>query len=374
MTIARRDFLLGLPATLPAASSGRGPVAFHYEAIFSAQAAEWYTRFGLIVTGAVLPPSQIGALRRNKSRLIAYEWSSGFYPGDSVSAPARWQSAVRGNARNWLLSPDPSGGAAAAPGRTALWYDFADPGLAAARAAYLAELLEASGYDGLFFDTPGFEQIPETMQAAFKRRHPKADYNQAQGDFFGLLKKKLGAGKIVFLNQGYRHADAMLPHADMDLTESYFATVDGNSTRFRKWHDSAHPWESIRTPMEQLVIPAARKFPNVRFVHVNYAAGGATLARRAARYSWAAARLFHHDAYLIAPGAYADERDEIYFNDPGKPVSTRYSEASGAVWREFENGVVAINSGPGSAVIPGLGLTMPDAPAGYFFPRKRRGA
>lgn len=366
MMLARRDLLLGLPAALHARTA-RGTVAFHYEAVFPPAAVDWYTRFDMLVTGAVLPPSQATALQRNRTRLIAYEWSSGFYPGDSVSAAAVWQSAVRRNAREWLLSPDPVGGAAAAAGRTALWYDFGDPSLIAARAAYLADLIRSSEYDGVFFDTPGFEQIPPEMQRAFKLRHPGADYNRRQGEFFGAVKRRLGAGQVVFLNQGYRHADAMLPHADLDLTESYFAAVHGNTTLFRKWHDPDRPWDSIRTPMEQLVAPAARKFPKVRFVHVNYAAGGATLARRAARYSWAAARLFGHEAYLIAPGAYADERDEIYFTETGRPRAAKYSEAGGVVWREYEKGVVALNSGPGPGKIPGLGLELPDAPAGYFF-------
>jgi hypothetical protein len=368
MTLTRRDLLLAVPAALHGRTAVPGPVAFHYEAVFPAAAVEWYTRFEMLVTGAVLPPSQTNVLRRNRTRLIAYEWSSGFYPGDSVSASARWQAVVRNNASKWLISANPVGGAAAAPGRTALWYDFAEPGLVAARAGYLAELIGSAEYDGIFFDTPGSEQIPQQMLAAFKQRHPQADYDRCQGDFFGALKRKLGPGKTLFLNQGYRHADAMLPHADMDLTESYFAAVEGNTTRFRKWHDPAQPWESIRTPMEQLVMPAARKYPKVRFVHVNYAAGGASLAGRAARYSWAAAHLFGHDAYLIAPGSYASERDEIYFANPGRPRSAKYSEAGGVAWREFENGIVALNSGPGSGKIPGAGLVLPDAPAGYFFP------
>ena len=94
----------------------------------------------------------------------------------------------------------------------------------------------------------------------------------------------------------------MLPHADLDLTESYFTALDGGGTKFRKWHDPGAAWESIRTPMEQLVMPAARKFPQVRFVHANYAAGSAAVAHRAARYSWACAKLWGHEAYLIAPG------------------------------------------------------------------------
>ena len=368
MILTRREALIALAAAAQT-HAGRGAVAFHYEAVFPPDAVEWYTRFDTIVTGAVLPASQASVLRKNKSRLIAYEWSSGFYPGDSVSAELSWQELVRKNAKGWLLSPDPLGGAAAAPGKTALWYDFGSAEMIAARAERLAASIRASGYDGLFFDTPGFEQLPGEMQSAWKRRHPKEDYNHRQGEFFGTIKKRLGANGIVFLNQGYRHADAMLPYADMDLTESYFTAIQGAGTRFRNWHDPAAPWEAVRTPIEQLVLPSARKFPHVRFVHVNYSAGGAAVARRAARYSWACAKVYGHDSYLIAPGAYANERDDIYFNVTGKPEEP-YKEEAGVVWRRYDRGVAAVNFNRGAAQIAGLGLSMPEGQQGYWFPAR----
>ncbi len=84
MTILRRDLLLAFAANLGSAQ-GRGSIAFHYEAVFPPDAVTWYTRFETLVTGAVLAAGQMKQLRRNGSRLIAYEWSSGFYPGDTVS-------------------------------------------------------------------------------------------------------------------------------------------------------------------------------------------------------------------------------------------------------------------------------------------------
>ncbi len=369
MMIGRRGLLFGLAGSLVPGQS-RGAVAFHYEAVFPPDAAEWYTRFRTLVTGAVLPEAQTARLRKRATRLIAYEWSSGFYPGDAVSIAAGWESTVRRNAGKWLLSAEPAGGAAAAPGRTALWYDFGDAGLREARADYLESVLRKSGYDGLFFDTPGFENVPAPLKAAFEQRHPGIDYNHAQGQFFGVLKKRIGESKLIFLNQGYRHAEHMLPHADLDLSESYFTAVDGASMRFRAWNDPAALWESIRTPMEQLIMPAARRFPKVRFVHVNYAAGGPAITRRAARYSWACAKLWNHDAYLIAPGAYAGERDDIYFNETGPPQSDGYRESGGVVWREFEKGVVAVNTATTPSRVPGLGLPLPEGQQGYFFPRR----
>lgn len=368
MIWTRRNLLLGLAASaLPLAP--RRTVAFHYEAVFAPDAVEWYTRFDTLVTGAVLAPAQTEKLRRKTAKLVAYEWSSGFYPGDSSSVDPGWEATLRRNAQAWLISPDPVGGAAAAAGRTALWYDFGDAGLIAARAGYLAEVLRRSSYDGFFFDTPGFEQVPEPMRATFEKRHPGVDYNQVQGAFFGALRRRIGASKIIFLNQGYRHAGHMLPHADLDLTESYFTALDGAGTRFRKWHDPALPWEAIRTPMEQLVAPAAAKFPRVRFVHANYAGGGAATAHRAARFAWACAKLWNHESYLMAPGVWANERDGIYFTETGAPTSSGYQESGAVAWRAFEKGVVAVNTGTAPAKIPELGLTLSEPQQGYFFSR-----
>ncbi len=366
MTIGRRKFLLAMArAAIPAASNGA--VAFHYEAIFGPDAAAWYTRFKILVTGGILADAQTAKLRARGSQLIAYEWSSAFYPGTDSPAAQKWQEAMRGRARDWLLSPDPVAGASAAPGRAALWYDFADPAFAAFRATHLAGRLLESGYDGFFFDTPGFENLPASMQDAYLRRHGSEDYNRCQGAFFAALKARL-PGKLIFLNQGYRHAEHFLPHADLDLTESYFTAIDGNRTRFRKWDDTSTPWQAIRTPMEQLVAPAARKYPQVRFVHANYAAGASAVAHRAARFSWACAKLWGHDSYLISPAAYENERDPIYFTPTGRPKPEPYREQGDVIWRAFEKGIVAVNAGPTAAPIKELGLELPEPQQGYFFP------
>ncbi len=155
----------------------------------------------------------------------------------------------------------------------------------------------------------------------------------------------------IFLNQGYRHAEHLLPHADLDLSESYFTYLDPKgATAFRPWHDTAKPWDAIRTPLEQLIEPALRRFPHVRMVHANYAAADES-ARRSARYSTAAARLFGHRAYTIVPGQPEREEDEAYFAELGAPAGPVES-AGTAVWRRFQNGVAAINAGPHPVRIP----------------------
>lgn len=348
--------MLAAAARQPAAGPADFPVAFHYQAHFAPRQLRWYTRFGALVTGAILPAATTDALRNAGraagTRLIAYEWASGFYQGDAVSAPLDWQRECESRAAQWLITPKPVTGNAAEHGRVAHWYDFASDELIRARAAMLAERLARSGYDGYFFDTVGEQCLAPDVLAAFRRRHPGMDYNAAQGRFLARLRSLLPPGKLIFLNQGYRHADHLLPHADLDLSESYFTYLGpGGATAFRPWHDASKPWEAIRTPLEQLIEPALRRHPHVRMVHANYAAGDES-ARRSARYSAAAARLFGHRAYTIVPGKPEWEEDDTYFTELGAPAGPIESNG-GAVWRRFQNGLAAINASARPVRIPG---------------------
>jgi len=163
-----------------------------------------------------------------------------------------------------------------------------------------------------------------------------------------------------------------LPYADLDLSESYFTYLEGGGTGFRPWHDSARPWESVKTPMQNLVAPVLRAFPRVRMVHVNYAAGEAPRVARARRYSLACARLFSQEAYTIVPGLPAAEEDDYYASDLGRPVSRLEEDlAQGIAWREFERGVVAVNGSARPARLRPLGLVLTDPFQGYVF---RKGA
>jgi hypothetical protein len=347
-----------------------GSVAFHYGAVFDQSAVEWYSRFAILVTGGFLNREESRKLMDRGSRLVAYEWSSAFYPGDAVSADLAWQTEARKHQSTRLLNLLPAGGGAAMPGRTALWYDFADPELRSARAAHLAARVNAGGYAGLFLDTLGFEQLPRELRAVFSARHPGADYNREQGSFLESLRTALGPDKILFLNQGYRHAELFLPHADFDLTESYFVGASAGETYFRPWHDRADSWHSISVPMEQLVQPASRRFPGVRFVHLGYASGSDMQTRRAIGYNYAAARLWDHSAYLVAENP-AAEKDEVYFADLGRPLAATYSQnpADGVAWREFEGGVVALNTGSRPASILNGRYELAEPPRGYVFRR-----
>ena len=356
---------------LVAAARPRAAVAFHYAAVFSPRDLAWYTRFNLLVTGAILSKEQSQKLKRHGTKLIAYEWISGFYPGDAASATPAWQKTVKAMGQPWMLTDQPLSGGAAETGKAAHWYDFGNQQLLEMRAKTLAKRLAEAGYHGFFFDTPGFEHVPPAAQEAFRRRNPGVDYNERQGVFLGELRRLLPAGKIIFLNQGYRHASELLPHADMDLTESSFTGLGPQgSTTFRPWHDESKPWECVRTPIYELALPALRKFPKVQMVHVNYAAGSAAEIRRAHRYAYVTARILGHDAYLIVPSSARAEEDPIYFTELGQPEDHWREEPGGVIWRKFQHGIAAVNSASKPVSIPALGLSLPEPMQGYVFPRK----
>lgn len=368
----RQTLLLGLSTRLSgSATKSRGGVALHYSAAFTARNLAWYTRFEYLVTGAILAPGPSRQLSRTGTKLIAYEWTAGFYPGDAVSAALPWQQHVLANAKDWLLTVQPTPGGAAEKGRAAYWYDFGNAGLIEQRAQALAARLTESGYQGYFFDTPGFEYLPPQAQEAFKRRHPGQDYNERLGLFLATLRRALAPGKIIFLNQGYRHAPHLLPHADLDLSESSFTYLDRQgATQFRPWNDRAKPWEAVKTPMYDLIMPALRKFPKIRMVHVNYAAGAPERVKRAQRYAYSCAAILGHQAYLVVPPSPEAEEDPIYFTELGGPLDYWREEPSGIVWRQFQKGVAAINGGDRPATIPSLGLSLPEPMQGYVFPAK----
>jgi hypothetical protein len=370
--LTRRQSLVYLASGIKDTRTPANPaVAFHYAAVFSADAVRWYGRFSILVTGGILSPEQTGVLKATGLRLIAYDWSSAFYPRQTVPATAAWQNTALQKGAKWLLNSSPVPGASA-EGGAAYWYDFGTREMLRARAEHLAEAAGRFGYDGFFFDTLGFAQLPPAMQNEFRRRHPGVDYEEMQGEFLSQLRRCLPAGKLIFTNQGYRNPEVYLAHADLDLSESYFTFLkpDG-STGFRRWWDRTAPWESIRTPMQELVVPAQRRFPKVRFVHLNYAGGGSSTVRRAIQFSLACARLWGHQSYVVAPKEPSLEADEVYFTDMGEPAESSFQEDrdAGLAWRVFQKAVVALNAGDRAARIKSLGLDLPSPSRGYVFPR-----
>jgi hypothetical protein len=346
----------------------RGRVAFHYEAVFPPVQARWYRRFRILVTGGILSRAETEKLQRDGAHLLAYEWIAGFYPDATYSAAAKWQQSLIQTKSSLTLNSSPLEGGAAMPGKGAFWYDFGNPELILHRASQLSDAIVSSGYAGIFFDTLGWDHLPRSVQARFRQLYPGLDYEAQQGRFLKKLRELLPPQKILFLNQGYRNAAVYLPFADYDLSESLFTYLNGDSTVFRPWRDK-HGKDSVSSILSKNILPASRRFPSVKMVHLNYASANAPTVKRAIRYSYACARLFNHDSYLVCPGSSALEQDDIYFRDLGAPLKSGYSEDStgNVVWREFRHGVVAINAGRSAAEIPGLKLVLSDPPRGYLF-------
>jgi hypothetical protein len=101
--------------------------------------------------------------------------------------------------------------------------------------------LAEAGYHKFFFDTPGFEHLPPAAQQAFRSRHRGMDYNERLGLFLAAMRKAMTPGQLVFLNHGYRHAARLLPHAELDLSESSFTGIGHDCTIFRPWHIRPNP-------------------------------------------------------------------------------------------------------------------------------------
>jgi hypothetical protein len=372
MNVSHRDLIAGAIAS--AASPPRRPVlktvAFDYAGKLPVPDLQFLARFDVVVTGGVLAVDQLQVLRSGRARLVLYQWSSAFYPGQGDPAQNEWQGTVQKNAGAWLLSSKPTTGGAATAGVGALWYDFGNPDLASAFAEHLHKVVAGNGYKGVFLDTLGRPSLPETILREYNKRHPGLEYDRAQAGLITKLRAVLGPDGIIFTNQAYRRAEIFLPNVDFDLIENSATTVGPNGEiRLRPWFDAKAPWESVEVPITNLVIPAAKAFPKTRFVQLNYAAGTDETCRRATRYSFACAKLWDHGSFVAPPHIQNVIRDNIYFARLGEPSGATYEEDrdAGVAWRRFRNGVVAVNSSNVSYKIRSLGLTLSNPPNGYIF-------
>ena len=375
VNLCRREFLYGLAALAEArpavVQTPVKNVAFNYAAISKVADLQYFAKFDLVVTGAILAADQLRPLRAGKARLVVYQWSSAHYPREGSTAERAWEQRLRGHGREWLLSPEPTGGGAAAPGKGALWYDFGDADMRVALAEHIRSLIEENAYRGVFLDTLGLYSVPQPLQGEFQKRHAGLDYNRCQGEFIAKLRDVLGPEAIIFTNQGYRKPECFLPEADLDLIENS-ATLLGNAseTQFRPWFQKGDEWESIEVPMDRLVVPAGRRYPRTRFVHINYVQGDESTCERAVRFGFACAKLWDHLSFVAPPGVQSALPSDVYFRDLGDPLSPSYEEdrSAGVAWRRYQNGVVALNASRDTYRIKELDLVLPRASDGYITP------
>jgi len=315
-----------------AAATRRGAVAFHYARDVTPSQLEWFSRFDVLVTHDPLPAAQVAALHARGTRLVLYEWAVAFYESRADPFAARLLANRQG-----ILNRQPLRGGLGSADAGAYYYDPASPIHAEERARAIARRLREVGYDGVFLDTTTAASVHPDAMAEYRARHPDVAYDVAFARFMKNLRRALKSG-LVITNQGYRAADDYLPYADVDVTESLITHPAGGGFRMRAWNDPADQWNSIDYLMRNLIAPAKRRYPRVRFVHVNYidAPSDETL-----RTIDAIARLFGDDSFVALPAVTAIPSD-VYFVDLGRPRGA-IERRDGRATRRFAHGVVTID-------------------------------
>jgi hypothetical protein len=308
---------------LSVAAEGGG-IAFHYKTPLTPRELEWYSKFEVLVTHDPLPRAQVDVLRRRGVRLALYEWAVAYY--GSLATP--WHRTVP------LLNQRPLRGHLGAPDADAYYYDPASREHQKGRAEFLARRLKAIGYDGIFFDTTTAESVHPDAAAEYRRKHPDLSYDAAFALFLASLRKSVS---LIVTNQGYRAADHVLPYVDWDVSESLITRPRGDTYVMRSWNDPADQWNSIAHLMNHLIAPVRKKYPKVRYAHINYVTGDDL------QKIIAIAKLWDADAVVARPDLSTMFESDLFHLDLGA-AGKRVERTSGA-YREYEKGFIGYNAG-----------------------------
>lgn len=321
----------------------RGGLALHYATPLSARELDWFSRFEVLVTHDPLPRTQVDELHRRGTKLVLYEWAVAYYA--SLATPAHRALPV--------LNRTPLRGHLGATDSDAFYYDPAAREHQRRRADLIIRKLKSIGYDGVFLDTTTSASVHPEALAEYRRRHPDVDYDEA---YAGFLKNLDEAKLIVVSNQGYRRADQVLPYVDWDVTESLITYPQDGAFVLRPWNAPGDRWNSTAFLFRKLILPAQRKYPRVRFTHINYLSMfDANRDAKRVEEIVAIARLYDHDAFIARTDVSTPVETDLYFLDLGEP-KPRVERVNGA-YREFEHGFVAFNGGSkamrvGQRVVP----------------------
>ena len=325
----------------------RGAFAFHYGSSLTREGLQWYSQFDLLVTHDPLPRDQVDQLHTAGTRVLFYEWAVAFYESRATD----WQRSLLSTRNEDLLNQAPLTGASGSSTSGAWYFDPASPHHEFDRATEIVGRIEANGYDGVFFDTTTVENVHPEARKEYERRHPQTPYDLAFSRFLIQLRQKLPKG-IIFTNQGYRSAEYYLPYADWDLTESLVTWPRNGSYQMRPWNDPADPWNSIHFLMRNGIAPAAARYPNVRFGHLNYISQPSP---ETIRLAVAVARLSGGEGYVAAPST-SEEIDPVYFQNLGRPISALVDRPDGmSTYRFFEHGLIAVTAAAEKIVIDNPG-------------------
>lgn len=263
----------------------RGSVAFHYGRALTAAQMELFGRFDVLVTHDPLPKAQVSELHRRGTKLALYEWAVAYY----------------GKHRAGVLNEKPLRGGVGAKDLDAFYYD---PTFARSRSRVLAAKLRKAGYDGVFFDTTTAQSVHPDALREYQRRHPDVAYDAAFAQFLRMLRAELKDG-VILTNQGFHAAEHYLPYVDYDVTESLL--VD----RFR-----VRTFAEIDALMEAWILPAARRYPHVKFIHLNYVAVADDVSIAPVL---AIARHYGHEAYLALHDVTATAMHDVYCSNAMMP-------------------------------------------------------
>lgn len=184
-------------------------------------------------------------------KLLLYEWSVAFYESRATA----WQRSLLDDCRD-LLNNSPLTGWAGSGSAGAWYFDPTSPEHEFGRAEDVVRRLNATGYDGVFFDTTTVLNVHPAARREYEGRYPHIDYDLAFSRFLSQLRRRL-PDAILFTNQAYRKAAYYLPFVNWDLTESLITFPDDGSYQLRPWNDHANPWNSIHFLMRVVIEPLA---------------------------------------------------------------------------------------------------------------------
>ena len=328
---------------------------------------EWASKFDIVQAGGLYDVNVTPKLLKENSLLktsycVGYDWMPAFYYyTQSQNRPfIDW---LYKNKENTTLNP--SGPFPHCKRNHYDWcedyyYDYLDDTVIKKRVEDLIGNMKKRAYNGVFFDWASANFLLENennhIHDFLQEKHPDQDYGEAIGTFYGMLQKK---GALVITNQAFRNHEALLPHVDYDMTESYIATTKTikqkiilvekddkqvetvNVTRYypinansKNMQDTLYYLKLLENYKKQY-----KKYGFKNFIYMNYLAPDykkigtnkykVMKPKNAIYYSYATAKLTDSIVYAEVPHDRSLERDEIYFYDLGEAQGTTYREIEG---------------------------------------------
>ncbi len=357
----------------------------------------WLEGFAVVEAGDLWdgPNPTYAELLGKGVRLLGYDWMPAAYhePEGEDFPLAAWLYENR----DWA-SLNPNGPFPHCQAMGYAWCEdyYFDYGEDRVIARKVQSLVEAAGrWRGIFFDWgPGVfieEEAYDGMRATFARRHPGTDYRQAVGRFYAALARE--APGLIVSNQGFRNAEAVLPHVHLDMTESYAVGEAYLGRRLRIWGRG-----EVEVP-DTLYFPVSEDFRRGRledtldwlreldklgrkyggsgfsgFVYMNYVAprfvpqGDGTYRaetpKNAILFGYAVPKLRGHTGYTEVPFDRRLERLPVYQADLGAPLGEDFELQDGVYVRFYERGLVLVGELAGARKVR---LRSPHIRAGWLY-------